>query len=166
MAYEIQHCQLEMAKAVAVHEKQIHQLFVISVTLKGFHALIEIVGGAALALFSTDTIVRWLYSKSDQSSDLLARFARTFTGAEHHFYAFYLVSHGVLNLAIVAALLSRKLWAYPATFAVLIAFVAYQLYRYTYTHDIGLIAITLIDLIVLALACNEYRLMKRAHTQG
>jgi len=165
MTCEIQHCQREMAKAIAVQEKQIHKLFVVSLTLKGLHALIEIVGGAALALFSTDAIVRWLYSKSDQSTDLLARFARTFTGAEHHFYAFYLVSHGVLNLAIVAALISRKLWAYPATFAVLIAFIAYQLYRYAYTHDIGLIAITLIDLIVLALAWNEYRLMKGAQAQ-
>ena len=64
------------------------------------------------------------------------------------------------------ALLSRKLWAYPATFAVLTAFIAYQLYRYTFTHDIGLIAITLLDLIVMALAWNEYRLMKRSHPKS
>jgi uncharacterized membrane protein len=149
-----------------MQEKRIHQIFMLSVGLKGLHALVEIAGGIALYLFSTDTIVRWLYSKSDESTGLLARFAHTFTGAEHHFYAFYLVSHGVVNLAIAIALLSRKLWAYPATFAVLIAFMAYQLYRYAYTHDIGLIAITLLDLIVLALAWHEYRLMKRAHMQG
>jgi uncharacterized membrane protein len=147
-------------------ETRAHQLFLISVTLKGLHALLEVVGGVALYLFSTDTIVRWLYSRSDESNDLLARFARTFTGAEHHFYAFYLVSHGVVNLAIVIALLSRKLWAYPATFAVLALFIAYQLYRYTFTHDIGLIAITLLDLVVMALAWNEYRLMKRSHPKS
>jgi uncharacterized membrane protein len=147
-------------------EKRAHQLFLISVTLKGLHALIEIAGGVALYLFSTDAIVGWLYGKSDESTDLLARFARTFTGAEHHFYAFYLVSHGIVNLAIVAALLSRKLWAYPATFAVLALFIACQLYRYADTHDIGLIAITLLDLIVLALAWNEYRIMKRSNPKG
>ena len=38
---------------------------------------------------------------------------------------------------------------------------AYQLYRYTYTHDIGLIALTALDLIVLGLAWHEYALVKR-----
>ena len=39
----------------------IHQLFVLSVALKGLHALIEIVGGIALYLFSTDIDrSRWL----------------------------------------------------------------------------------------------------------
>jgi uncharacterized membrane protein len=146
-----------------MQEKRVHQLFLVSVTLKGLHALIEIVGGIALYFFSTETIVHWLYSESGDSDDLLARFARTFSGQEHSFYAFYLVSHGLVNLAIVAALLSRKLWAYPATFAVLTLFIVYQLYRYTFTHDIGLIAITVLDLIVMALAWNEYRLMKRTH---
>ena len=145
-----------------MEEKRVHQLFVVSVALKGLHALIEIAGGIALYRFSTDTIVHWLYTESRDSDDLIAKFARTFTGAEHHFYAFYLVSHGLVNLAIVAALLSRKLWAYPAIFVVLTAFIAYQLYRYTYTHDIGLIAITALDLFVMALAWHEYRLVKRA----
>jgi uncharacterized membrane protein len=150
----------------AMPEKRVHQLFLVSVTLKGLHALIEIVGGVALYFFRTETIVHWLYSESGDSNDLLARFARTFSGAEHSFYAFYLVSHGLVNLAIVAALLSRKLWAYPATFAVLTLFIVYQLYRYTFTHDIGLIAITVLDLIVMALAWNEYRMMKRgAHAR-
>ena len=40
-------------------------------------------------------------------------------------------------------------------------FIGYQAYRYAYTHDIGLIVITIIDLIVMALAWNEYRLFKR-----
>lgn len=141
--------------------KSVHRLFLVSITLKGLHALVEIAGGIALYFFSTDRIVGWLYSKSDRSDDLFARFARTFSGQEHHFYALYLVSHGLINLAIVAALLSRRLWAYPATFAVLAAFIAYQLYRFTFTHDIGLIAITVLDLIVMALAWNEYRLLRK-----
>jgi uncharacterized membrane protein len=145
----------------AMYEKRIHQLFVISILLKGLHALVEIVGGVALYFFSTDAIVRWLYAKAGDSDDLIAKFARSFTGQEHHFYAFYLVSHGLVNMAIAIALLSQRLWAYPATFAVLVSFMGYQLYRYTYTHDIGLIALTALDLIVLGLAWHEYELVKR-----
>jgi uncharacterized membrane protein len=143
-------------------DPRLHQLFVVSVALKGLHALIEIAGGLALYWLSTDAIVHWLYARAGESDDLVARFARTFTGQEHHFYALYLVSHGALNLGIVAALLTRKPWAYPATFAVLALFIAYQLYRYSFTRDIGLIAISLLDLLVMALAWNEYRLLRKS----
>ena len=144
-------------------QNRVHQLFLVSVTLKGLHALIELVGGLALYLFDTRTIVGWLYRAAGESNDLIAKFARTFTGQEHHFYAFYLISHGIVNMVIVAALLSRKLWAYPATFVVLVLFIAYQLYRYSFTHDIGLIAVTLLDVVVIGLASNEYRLLRKHH---
>jgi uncharacterized membrane protein len=141
-------------------ERRIHQLFVVSILLKGVHALIEVAGGVALYVFSTDAIIRWLYAAGGDSNDLIARFARTFTGQEHHFYAFYLVNHGLVNMISAGALLSRRLWAYPATFAVLACFIAYQLYRFTYTQDIGLLALTALDLVVMGLAWHEYRVFK------
>ena len=48
---------------------------------------------------------------------------------------------------IVTGLLREKLWAYPASFAVFGAFIAYQLYRYSWTHDVALIAL-------LSLTCS------------
>jgi uncharacterized membrane protein len=145
-----------------MQEKRIHRIFVVSLILKGLHAVIELAGGIALYLFETNVIVGWLWEAS-RSNDWLARFASSFSPQEHDFYAFYLVSHGIVNGAIVAGLLLRKRWSYQATFAVLTAFIAYQLYRYTFTRDIGLIAISVIDLIVMALAWHEYRLFKH-HT--
>ena len=56
-------------------ERRIHQLFLVSILLKGLHALIEIAGGIALYFFSTDAIIRWLYTKADESNDLIAKFA-------------------------------------------------------------------------------------------
>ena len=143
-----------------VLQQRLHQLFLLSVVLKGLHAAIELAGGIALYIFSTDVILQWLWEAS-RSSDWIARFAHGFSKPEHEFYAFYLVSHGIVNGAIVGGLLLRKRWAYHATFIVLTLFIAYQLYRYTFTQDIGLIAISIIDLIVIALAWNEYRLFKR-----
>jgi uncharacterized membrane protein len=143
-----------------VFQQRLHQLFIVSVILKGLHALVELVGGIALYLFSTNKIAGWLW-EAGQSNDWIERFANSFSTKEHHFYAFYLVSHGIVNGLIVVGLLLRKLWAYHATFVVLTLFIAYQAYRYSYTHDIGLIVITIIDLIVMALAWNEYRLFKR-----
>jgi uncharacterized membrane protein len=157
MPAEILHFQI-VGPAVIQH--RLHQLFILSVILKGLHATIELVGGIALYLFSTDAIAAWLWEAS-VSNDWIERFARSFSNGEHAFYAFYLVSHGIVNGFIVGGLLVRTRWAYHATFVVLTLFIAYQLYRYSYTHDIGLIVISVIDLIVMALAWNEYRLFKQ-----
>ena len=153
-----------------MQEKRIHQIFVVSVALKGVHALIEIVGGVALYLVSTGTIVRlingWSYDalvedKHDWVANHLLEFARTFSVAEHHFYAFYLLSHGLIKSVLVIGLLREKLWAYPASFAVFGAFIAYQLYRYSFTHDIALILLSIFDLFVIYLAVHEYRLLRK-----
>jgi uncharacterized membrane protein len=153
-----------------MHEKRIHQIFVVSVLAKGLHALIEIAGGIALYLVSTETIVatikRYSYDeliddKHDWIATHLLDFARTFSVAEHNFYAFYLLSHGLIKAMLVAGLLREKLWAYPASFAVFGAFIAYQLYRYSFTHDAGLILLSIFDLFVIYLAVHEYRLLRK-----
>jgi uncharacterized membrane protein len=148
----------ERSRAMLQH--RLHELFVVSIVLKGLHALVELVGGVTLYLFSTNVIAAWLW-EAGESNDWIARFAQSFSNREHAFYAFYLVSHGIINGAIVGGLLLRRRWAYQLTFVVLTLFIAYQAYRYSYTHDIGLIVITVIDLIVMALAWNEYRMFKR-----
>jgi uncharacterized membrane protein len=153
-----------------VQEKRIHQIFVVSVLFKGAHAVIETVSGLLLYFVSTHTIVhslnRWSYGElaedhNDWIANHLLQFARTFSVAEHHFYAFYLLSHGIIKGILVIGLLREKLWAYPASFAVFGAFIAYQLYRYSYTHDIALILLSIFDLFVIYLAVHEYRLLRK-----
>jgi uncharacterized membrane protein len=153
-----------------MREKRIHRIFVVSVLFKGVHALIEIAGGIALYLVSTATIVqtiqRYSYDelvedKNDWVATHLLQFAQTFSVAEHHFYAFYLLSHGIIKSVLVLGLLRERLWAYPASFAVFGAFIAYQLYRFTFTHDIGLILLSIFDAFVIYLAVHEYRLLRK-----
>jgi uncharacterized membrane protein len=139
-----------------MHERRIHQIFVVSVSLKGLHALIEIAGGLALYLFSADAIARWL-----DEIDRHDWVARHFPASQQHFYAFYLLSHGLVKSVLVFGLLREKLWAYPASVAVFGAFIAYQLYRYSWTHDTGLILLSIFDLFVIYLAIHEYRLLRK-----
>ena len=139
-----------------MQEKRIHQIFVVSVALKGAHALLEIAGGIALYLFSTDAIVR-LLDRIDPH-DWVAQY---FPPSEQHFFAFYLLSHGLVKAVLVVGLLRERLWAYPASFAVFSLFIAYQLYRYSFTHDIALILLSVFDLFVIGLAVHEYRLLRR-----
>jgi uncharacterized membrane protein len=152
-----------------MREKTIHQLFDISVSLKGIHALIEIASGLALALVSTGTIVRQIDGLTrsellEDPHDFLAlhalKFAEGFSDQTHHFYAFYLLCHGLVKVALVIGLLRQKLWAYPASFIIFGTFIGYQLYRYSYTHEFSLILLSLLDLFVIALAIHEYRLLR------
>lgn len=153
-----------------MQEKRIHQIFVVSVAAKGIHALIEIVGGLALYLTSTQTILSWIdrFSQGELTEDpndwvatKAVEFGQHFSVEQHHFYAFYLLSHGVVKAVLVVGLLKEKLWAYPASFAVFGAFIAYQLYRYSFTHDFSLILLSIFDLFVIALAVHEYRLLRK-----
>ena len=136
-----------------MREKNIHRLFVVSVAAKGLHALIEIAGGLALYLLSSEAIADWIRPHEWAASH--------FKPEEQHFYAFYLLSHGLVKSVVVYGLLREKLWAYPGSFVVFSLFIAYQLYRYSFTHDIALIALSIFDLFVIALAVHEYRLLRK-----
>lgn len=151
-------------------ERRIHQIFRVSVLLKGVHALLECVGGIALALISTDAIVAFvnrltqedlIEDRNDFVATHLLTFAQNFSVETEHFYAFYLLSHGLVKLALLIGLLRGKLWSYPASLVVLGLFIAYQLYRFFYTHSAGLIVLTVFDIVVMGLIWHEYRLVRR-----
>ena len=74
--------------------------------------------------------------------------------------ALYLLSHGIVKLFAVVALLKNKLWGYPLSIVVFGGFVLYQIYRFTLTGAIGLIALTIFDLVVIWLIWLEYRAVK------
>ena len=103
----------------------------------------------------------WSRTRTTGSPTICSISRSTFSVAEHNFYAVYLLSHGLIKAVLVIGLLREKLWAYPASFAVFGAFIAYQLYRYSFTHDIGLILLSIFDLFVIYLAVHEYRLLRK-----
>lgn len=153
-----------------MQERRIHQLFEVSVLLKGAHALVECAGGLLLAVTSNATIAGWIEwltqdelheDRGDFLASHLIAWSQHFSVQSQNFYAFYLLSHGAVKIALVAGLLMRKLWAYPASLVVMGLFIAYQLERYTRTHGIGLIVLTAFDLFVMVLIWHEYRLLRR-----
>jgi uncharacterized membrane protein len=150
-------------------EKAIHRLFEVGVWLKGAHSVLEIVGGLLLWAISANAITEFVVNlTADELSrnprDLIAayflRWALSFSVGTKTFAAFYLLSHGVVKLVLVVGLLRRQLWAYPASLIVLGLFIAYQVYRYTLTHSLALVALTIFDVVVIWLIWHEYRVMR------
>jgi len=144
-------------------------LFRTSVSLKGLDAALEIVGGAALLAVSPAWILRAIAfltqdELAEDPRDLVANYllhaAQNVSLGSERFTAIYLLSHGIIKIGLVGALLKDKLWAYPAAVIVFSAFILYQLYRFTYTHGFGLIALSLFDMIVIWLIWIEYRALK------
>ena len=155
----------------AMNQRRLHQFFEISVILKGLHAAIECVGGIALffvkptmigGLVSTWTQDELVEDPHDFIANHLLHLAESFSVAAAHFYAFYLLSHGIVKLLLVAGLLRGKLWAYPASLVAMSLFILYQLYRFLITHGIGLIVLTVFDIVVIALIWHEWRVVKAA----
>ena len=153
-----------------MNEQRIHQIFEISILLKGAHALIECIGGLMLAFVSTSAITGLVNSLAqdeliEDSNDFvgthLSTLAQSFTLSTQHFYAFYLLGHGVIKVLLVIGLIRNKLWAYPASLVVLGLFIVYQLYRFSYTHGFGLIVLTVFDVFVMGLIWHEYRVVRR-----
>ncbi|MGB3899290.1 MAG: DUF2127 domain-containing protein [Mesorhizobium sp.] len=154
-----------------MEESQIRRIFRVSIVLKGLHALLECVGGVAIRLIGTDTVSRLVNALTQEElvedpKDFLAlhllSWAQGFSVETKHFYAFYLVSHGLVKLFLVAGLLRNKLWAYPVSLVVLGLFIVYQLYRFSYTHGWGLIALSVFDVVVMWLIWHEYRVVRRS----
>jgi uncharacterized membrane protein len=159
-----------------MNEKRIHQIFQLSVLIKGAFAVIECVAGVAFALVGTNTIKNFvdmltqeelIENPNDFIATHLLAAAQNFSVETKNFYAFYLFSHGIVKLLLVIGLLRNKLWSYPASLIILGLFIVYQLYRFSYTHGAGLVALTVFDIFVMGLIWHEYRLMRagEAHSR-
>ncbi|MDE2038253.1 MAG: DUF2127 domain-containing protein [Patescibacteria group bacterium] len=153
----------------ALGEDKIRIIFDASVILKGLHAASELVGGVALLFVSPSLVLRLATAltadelaedPNDPFSNYLMHAAKQFSVPFQHIAALYLVSHGLVVGFLVAGLLAKKLWAYPASVAVLMAFIAYQGYQYALHPSWWLAAVTVLDAAVVLLTLHEYRYIK------
>jgi uncharacterized membrane protein len=139
--------------------------FAVGIILKGLDGVLEVVGGLLLLVVSPTTIdqlARALtqHELSEDPHDFLATHllhaAGSLSGSSLRFGAAYLLLHGVVKVLLVTALLRDKIWAYPWMIAFLIVFIVYQVYRMTFAFSIGLLGLTIFDVVVVWLTYREY----------
>lgn len=157
-----------------MNERRIHQIFQVSVLLKGAHALVECVGGIFLYFVTTAEVATWVNRLTQEElvedpkdfiANQLMAMAQHLSVGTKSFYAFYLLTHGLVKILLVAGLLTNRLWAYPASLVTLGLFIVYQAYRYSYTHSFGLIVLSIFDIFVILLIWHEWRIL-REHLAG
>ncbi len=149
----------------------LHVGFEAAILVKGLHAALEVVGGVLLWLVNPQTmnaVIRALTQNElaedphDLIANLIVRAGQGYTVNEQHFGVFYLLSHGLVKLVLVLLLWRSKLWAYPVAVGVLGLFIAYQVFRWTSTHSIVLVLLTVLDALIIWLTLVEYARLRRA----
>lgn len=150
-------------------EKALHDLFLVSIWIKGLVGLGQVAAGGLLLAISGQALASFVLRLTapelsedphDWLANLLQTSAQDWSSGTQWFASAYLVIHGLVKLGLVVSLLRRKMWSYPLSIWVLAAFIAYQVYRYTYTHSIWLLLLTALDVFVIALIHHEYRIRK------
>lgn len=151
-------------------EKNMHVAFEISLMLKGAFALAEIAAGIFAYFVTRQFLLDLVHAitrteLTEDPRDFVANYlfhaAQDLSVSSQHFTAVYLLSHGVIKLWLIVGLWRKKLGYYPAAIAVFSLFILYQVYRYSFTHSLSLLLITVLDIIVIGLTWFEYRHLRR-----
>jgi uncharacterized membrane protein len=136
------------------------------ITIKGIDGLLETIGGLLLWFIrpsAMNAILRFLsqHELSRDPHDYIAihilRSSETLLSGNKLFASMYLVSHGATKVILAVALWMNELWAYPVTIFVFAAFSAYQMYRFSHTHSIAMLLLTIFDVVLIYLAWMEWR---------
>lgn len=148
----------------------LHILFEASLFIKGTLAVAEAFAGLGLLLAPNARIlsfVDWLTKNeiAQDQADPMATWMRNATMGlsieSQHFYALYLLGHGVLKLLMVVMLARRVVWAYPVSILILLGFVAYQMHRWTVEPSPVLLVLSGFDLLMAGLVWREWRGLRR-----
>jgi uncharacterized membrane protein len=144
-------------------------LFRIALLVKAIDGAVELIAAVVLLLISGATVHRLI--DDVLSHDLLGppdgSLARhfvagtaEFASGNRTFAVVYLGLHGVVKLALVAALLRKWMPAYPVAVVVLGLFVVYEIYRATQTGSVLLPVLAAVDIAIIVMIVREYRLLR------
>ncbi len=143
-----------------------HRFFILTILAKGLLGLVQLATAAAITLGATRLLPSFAQSLvaaelAEDPNDFLAARILSMVArlpeADTTFYALYFAAHGLLHVAVVAALLFSATWAYPFTLLVLCVFVVYQVFEWTAVGGPLLIVLSAIDLLVIYLTVLEWR---------
>lgn len=150
-------------------DKTVHILFDISLIGKAVDGLLEVIGGIVLFFVNPEQINGMLrvltqHELSEDRHDVLANLllhsVQNLSADTKVFAALFLLWHGVVKIGLVWALFRKHLWAYPIAIVAFGLFLAYQVYRYSHTHSVWLLALSILDLFVIVLTWLEYKRLR------
>lgn len=153
-------------------EKEILNLFKISLILKGVNAVVEAIGGIVIWFTSKAVLVTFILNilqneLSDDPKDFVANFivnsAEALSVGSQYVIGAYLFLHGFVKIFLLICLFKKKLWAYPLSIFIFTLIVVYEMYVYFVHPSVWTLSMIILDLLVIVLAIHEYNILKRRH---
>lgn len=150
--------------------KLIFEFFEVGMVLKLINAAIETIGGLVFLVVKPATWQRLIlqltqHELATDPRDVVANYFRhissSLTIGGVHFTGLFLLSHGIIKLALVYGLLKKILWVYPVAIIVFSGFIVYQMYGFTLNHSLWLLTLSVLDLLVVILTYLEYNNIKK-----
>jgi uncharacterized membrane protein len=127
------------------------RVFVVTISIKAFNGIVELIAAFALALTSKDFLINMFSSyiseefvsePHDIFTNIIISFASHLRPDTQHFVIAYIAIHGFINIGL-------------ALMAVLILFIFYQIYRCSHTHSIVLGIFIILDILTVFLIHYE-----------
>ena len=152
----------------------LRKAFRTGITAKGVDGVLEIGGGVLVWFIKPSAMGQALrtlslHELSRDRYDLIAihllHLSERLAYSTPLFASIFLLSHGLVKVGLAMALWMNELWAYPLAIGVFAAFSAYQVYRFTHTHSIGLMILTMADILIIWLTWAEWR-AERARSEA
>ncbi|MDR0300379.1 MAG: DUF2127 domain-containing protein [Streptococcaceae bacterium] len=131
-------------------------------------ALVEVLSGFSLFFVSPTWVKQIIAHLTDSTLDknpasplanFLVSLGQHFTVSTGILVAVYLLVHGLIKLITLVLLWKKVLWAYPLSILVFIGFIVYQMYEFAMRQSIFMIAVSLFDILLVALTWLEWRRM-------
>jgi uncharacterized membrane protein len=153
-------------------EEILRKIFRMGLFLKWIFASLQLIGGTILLFISQNIITRGIIAitreeLTEDPRDYIAthilQFGTHLSLSTKLIIALYLIIHGIIKFYLLYGLWKDKLSAYPLSAGVFSLFLAYQLYRYSFTYSVWLLILSLFDLIYIYLIIHEYRLTKKTY---
>jgi uncharacterized membrane protein len=145
---------------------RLDQTFEITMIIKLFIGIFEIVTGLAI-LFVSPTSVDRLASTHKGIYGFIINYSLSAVHGLRSlgiwFVAFYLLSHGLAKFILGVAVMRNKLWVYPVMMCYLVGFIIYQLYRMTFAPSVALGLLTVFDVFITWLAYRKYHNERRLY---
>lgn len=146
-----------------------HRLFEASVLIKGTFAALETLTGILLATpfglhalrFLKETGLHHLVADPDDriARMLVAHLSATGQG-DLHFWAAYMLGHGLVKLVVVLALMRGLYSAFPLAMLVLAGFILWQMADWWQSGSPAMLALSAFDAFVIWLTWREWKTRK------
>jgi uncharacterized membrane protein len=152
---------------------RLDKVFEVGLLLKALDGLLEIAGGLLLFLIKPEYLNHLAatltqHELAEDPRDFLAtnilHSTQNLTAGSLVFGALYLLSHGIVKIVLVWEILHNRFWAYSGLIYLTVGFMIYQTYRFSYSHSIGMVLLTVFDAVIVYLTVVEYR--KRRHQKA